>query len=237
MLKLKQIIPGMLASLSFAVIASVEAATVVNLDDDNNVVSIDDLKICISSPDICEKTPEELEENETQIIDSYNVVFPPGRFDLIFADPTQPDFVGSCDNGLCFWGNPVQAALAIMSINQAINELDPVPFDVVGDLVFPPFPAEPTINNFYRVPLNYNESDGLITSRQGTNNDGDPENPWVLDTLRTNPILATPSYAEFQFIGREVITPPAAPGVPEPSSLMGIFVISGSVLMTIKKKN
>ncbi|MDJ0728567.1 MAG: PEP-CTERM sorting domain-containing protein [Crocosphaera sp.] len=239
MLKLKQIIPGMLTSLSFAVVSSVEAATVVNTDSSGNVVSISDLEICISGAEICAKTQEELEENEIKIIDSYDVAFPPGLFNEIFGDPTQPDFMGSCDDGLCFWGNQTQANLAITSINDAINMLDPTPPLVTGELVLPPLPPITQTNNFYRVPLSFDDADNSITSRQGTNNDADPDNPWILDEIVTNSIDTIQFYADFQFIAREIIRPipPDTPNVPEPSSLMGILFTFGSVLMVSKKKN
>ncbi|MDJ0661706.1 MAG: hypothetical protein QNJ42_19800 [Crocosphaera sp.] len=244
MLKLKQIIPGVLASLSFAVISSVEAATVVNLDDNNNVISINDLEICISSPEICEKTQAELEENEIKIIDSYNVAFLLGSFNDVFGDPTQPDFDPSCDNGLCFWEDANQASLPITEINKAINSLSPVPSLIAGEftppLPPPPFPPLDNTRNFYRIPLSFDEVDG-ITYHQGTNNpelaDPNDPGPWISDAVDFNSVLSVQPYTGFEFLGRTIITPPNTPRVPEPSSLMGIFFISGSVLMAIKKKN
>ncbi|MGK7957538.1 MAG: PEP-CTERM sorting domain-containing protein [Crocosphaera sp.] len=246
MLKIKQIIPGVLAPLSFAVVSSVEAATV-NLNDVGNVTSIIDLEVCLSGDEICAKTQEELEENEIKITDLYNVVFTPNEFAEIFEDPTDPDFVGSCDNGLCFWGNPGEASLAITAISEAINgtingngEIPPL---VTGEFTFevpglPPQTVE-LPSNLYRVPLSFDGVDNLITSRQGTNNGDDPENPWILDTIVSNDLNAVDMYADFAFLGREITRPipPETPNVPEPSSLMGIVFMASSMLIAMKKKN
>ncbi|MDJ0599692.1 MAG: PEP-CTERM sorting domain-containing protein [Crocosphaera sp.] len=236
MLKFKQIIPGILVYLSFAVVSSVEAATVVNLDDDGNVTSISDIEVCISGAEICAKTQEELEENEIKIIDSYNVTFPLGSFDDIFGEPTQGDFDPSCDNGLCFWGDDTQASLAITEISNALNSENPIPSLIAGERVnFPPF--LPNTRNFYRVPLSFDATDG-ITSRQGTH-DSEIAEPWILDTLLPNSATSAQPYAGFEFIGRQTILPipPDGPTVPEPSALIGIFFTGSSLLMAMKKKN
>ena len=182
MLKLKQLMPGMFISLSFAMVSSVEAATVVNPDNGDPVMSITGLEICISSDEICEKKREELEQNEIQTIGIYDVVFEYGGFDEIFADPTDPDnpFIPSCDNGLCFWGNPGQANRAIESlkerdengdpimdengesipingsigINDAMNMLDEIPENVFGILELDnPFPPPESIELPFNRPF------------------------------------------------------------------------------------
>lgn len=247
MLKIKQIIPGVLVPLSFAVVSSVEAATV-NLNNDNgNVISIDGLEVCLSGEEICAKTQEELEENEIKIIDSYNVVFTPNQFPEMFGDPTDPGFVGSCDNGLCFWGNPGEASLAITAISEAINGTvngdGVIPPEVTGEFTFeaPPLPPQTITltSNLYRVPLSFDETDDLITSRQGTNNGEDPENPWILDEVIRNDLEAVVFYGDFAFLDREITRPisPETPKVPEPSSLMGIIFMASSMLTAMKKKN
>lgn len=238
MLKLKQIIPGVLAPLSFAMGSSVEAATVVNLDGDGNVVSISDLEICISSAEICAQAPEDLTENK--VINFYNVNFPLGSFNDIFGNPTQPGFMGSCNNGLCFWGNQTQASLAITEMNNAINDMMPIPGDIAGEftppLPPPPFPPLDNRRNFYRIPLGFNGVSS-ITYIQGTNNNENPNSPWVLDTIDSNTLISNQLYADFEFVGQEIITPPTTPTVPEPSSLIGIVFMGGSALIAIKKKD
>ena len=257
MLKLKQIIPGVLAPLSFAVVSSVQAATV-NLDDNGNVNSINNLEVCLSGDEICAKTQAELEQDEIKIIDFYNVTFTLGSFNVIFGDPTQPDFDASCDNGLCFWENEEQAILAIggpeeitneegeveivcvKGINCAINALDPIPSLIAPERAdFPPEPV-PNTRNFYRVPVNFGGLvDGEISYYQGTNNNLDPNNSWALDPLDSNSTTSALPYAGFEFLRTETINPlpPTTPNVPEPSSLMGIVFTVGSMLMAIKKKN
>lgn len=239
MLKIKQIIPGVLVPFSFAVGSSVEAATVVNLDDNGNVESISDLEICISSDEICEKSREELEENEIKIIDSYNVNFPLGSFNVVFGNP--PDI--SCNlaesNQLCFWEDENQAHLPLTEINRVINDLTSTPSLIAGERFdFPDF--LPNTNNFYRIPLRFNGTN-QIEYHQGTYNpnNGDPNDPgpWIIDTIDSNSRTSAQSYVGFEFIGRETITPIPTTRVPEPSSLMGIFFISGSLLMVIKNKN
>ena len=261
MLKLKQIIPGVLAPLSFAVVSSVQAATV-NLDGNGNVTSINNLEVCLSGTEICAKTRPELEQDEIKIIDFYNVTFTIGSFNVIFGDPTGSDFDTSCEsmetNKLCFWENEAEAVLAIggpeeitneegeieivcvTGINCALDALDPIPPLIAPERAdFPPEPV-PNTRNFYRVPVNFGDLvDGEITYYQGTNNNLDPDNSWALDTRDSNSTTSALPYAGFEFLRTQTIRPlpPDTPNVPEPSSLMGIVFTFGSMLMAIKKKN
>lgn len=256
--------PGMFISLSFAMVSSVEAATVVTPDNGDPVMSITGLEICISSDEICAKTREELEQNEIQTIGIYNVVFEYGGFDEIFADPTDGNFTPSCDNGLCFWGNRGQANRAIESlkdiegnsingsigISEALNDTDlvnPTPGLVFGELTLPTFPPAtlPANQPFYLVPISF-DGDMTITSRKGNSD-------WSLESAdETSDVMGDffdpdnngfQPYAHFSFTGmtRQVLPippdPPDTPDVPEPSSLMGILFTAGSMLMAIKKKN
>ncbi len=259
MLKPKQLMPGIFISLSFAMLSSVEAATVVNPDNGDPVMSITGLEVCISSDEICAKTREELEQNEIQTIGIYDVVFEFGTFNEIFDDPTDPGFVGSCDNGLCFWGNQGQANRAIESlkdinddgingsvgINDAMNMLDPTPEFVFGTIEFPndnppPLLVEiPVESQFYLVPISF-DGDMTITSRKGDFGG----TSWGLQSeSETNDTVELEPYAHFSFTGmtRQVLPippePPDTPDVPEPSSLIGILLTAGSMLMAIKKKN
>ncbi|MGB5594794.1 MAG: hypothetical protein WBM62_12265, partial [Crocosphaera sp.] len=83
MLKLNQIIPLVATPLSLAMVSSVEAATIVITDDNDNVTGITGLEICVSGQEICQEAPEDLTENKVSNI--YDVSFSFNPFNSLFG--------------------------------------------------------------------------------------------------------------------------------------------------------
>ncbi|MDJ0508046.1 MAG: hypothetical protein QNJ64_02145 [Crocosphaera sp.] len=278
MLKLKEIIPGIFLSLSFAVLSSVEAATITddNLDSNGNVISVDDIELCFGQFDEtlvlqnnCPQTPQELEDFFNPVIpgaplpdalirDFYDATFALNQFDLIFGDPISPGFNPSECNlsdpdgleGLCFWDDPDAAALVVAQINTAIDNQNPTPALIVGEV---PIPI-PNTRDFYRIAHSVDENDSVI-SHQGRNINGN--NPsWALpesldlniESLR-NPapgvLYPVAMYAQFNFTESDTTNRPEPPEPPEPppitrvpesSSWVGMLFTGVCLIFANKKK-
>ena len=169
--------PGIVISLSFAMLSSVEAATITddNLNDQGYLMSVDDIEMCWTQLEgtqvDCPDTPEEV--TETIIKNLYNATFTFNSFTNVFGDNPiyDPGFTPSeCNdsdpdgaNGLCFWGNSNMARLVVNQINQAIEETNPIAHSVTDGEGFLPFPYQ-----FYLIPYRVNEDDNII-SHQGRN--------------------------------------------------------------------
>ncbi len=260
MLKLKQIIFGASVTLSFAVISSAEAVTV-NFGDPmdpitnkrNNVLSIDDLEICISGVTICQTPNSELTENK--VLKSYNVTFRYGSFTNIFGDPNGMSFTPSCASGtpgvgrgtgLCFWDNAAEATLVQTAINAAINTQAPsLTMPNISALRVPQlptgsgFPFTPDQNNpkqsEYRIPISFNASNNTITYRRSSN---ETNNVWEANTSTVPVGLSNlRMYSMYEFLGETTITPPEPPeppkppSVPESSNAIAVILIGTGMLL------
>ena len=251
MLKIKQIIPGIVISLSFAMLSSVEAATITddNLNDQGELMSVDDIEMCwtqLQGTQVdCPDTPEEV--TETIIKNLYDATFRLNSFTNVFGDDPieDPGFTPSeCNdsdpdgsNGLCFWGNSNTAILVLNQINQAIEGMKPIPKSVTDGEGFLPFPYP-----FYLIPYRVNEEDHII-SHQGRNQNSSEVPSWGATPDGGN--LSKDSftmYAQFNFTGSESLEPletpepPTPTSVPESSSWLGVIVTGLCLILTNKKR-
>ncbi|EAZ91879.1 hypothetical protein [Crocosphaera chwakensis] len=263
MLKLKRVIYWVSTTLSFAVISSAEAVTV-NFGDpmdpitnkQNNVLSIDNLEICISGATICQTPNSELTENK--VLKSYNVTFRYGSFTNIFGNPNGINFTPSCASGtpnlgtgqgLCFWSNQpnnlTEVILTQTAINEAINtqvatnaNVSP-PADIsalrVPQLpVGPGFPFTPNQNNpiddEYLIPTGFNGNITYVRNSNETNGMWEP-NTNTVTVGATNLRM----YTLFEFLGETTIKPPEPPqppSVPESSSAIAVILTGSCILLT-----
>ncbi len=274
MLKLKQIISGIVLSLSFAMLSSVEAATITddNLDGNGNVISVDDIEVCFGQFDgnlelveqkpsnppgnNCPQTPQDLEDffnpadPEAPLPDAlikkfYGATFALNQFNFVFGDPLDSGFNPSeCNdsnpdglNGLCFWGDSDAARLVVDQINTAIDETNPTPELIAGEV---PIPI-PNTRDRYHIPYTVDE-EGTISTYKGRYSSGNSS--WLRDQdeFSRDPapgVLYNPDmFAQFNFADSEITDrpdPPLPTRVPESSSWVAMLV-TGVCLMLIKKK-
>ncbi|MGK7941333.1 MAG: hypothetical protein AB4062_14525 [Crocosphaera sp.] len=279
MLKLKQIIPGIIVSLSFAMLSSVEAATI-NLDDNGNVMSVDDIELCFgefngtlvlveptasNAPgNNCPQTPQELEEffnppdPEDPLPDAlikkfYDATFALNQFNFIFGDPLGSGFNPSeCNdsnpggfNGLCFWDDSDAARLVVAQVNTAIDQTDPTPAEIAGEV---PIPILPNTRDRYHVSYTV-DVEGTIFAHKGRNTNGsDPS--WALpNSLDQNVefsrdpfpgvLYEVDMFAQFNFTDSDTTNrpvPPPTTRVPESSSWVAMLVTGGFLILTSKKR-
>lgn len=267
MIKLKKMIPWVATTLSFAMISSAEAVTV-NFGDStdtminkrDNVLSIDNLVICVSHPTICQTSDDQLTENK--VLETYNVDFLYGTFENIFGadatnnpgcvqqDPDNPIVIDPVDK-LCFWNDITKAKLAQEAMNLAINNQAPAPpGDIVAlrvpKIVFPtniviPAAFANNLNNRteteYLIPTGFNGSN--LSSVRSSN---ETNNMWEPNTDPFSSLNALQMYTLFEFQGSETIAPPTittptTTKVPESSSTIAAILAGVSVLLVKGKKS
>lgn len=131
-------------TLSFAVVSSAEAVTVVIGKEgsspsitDNRIIRIDDLKVCLTGDLI--NCPNNDQVTEDTVVRFYNVIFREGSFSgsefvadsTVFGDPNDPGFNASClettiqvgeEEGLCFWSNQDLGNDILDKTQNAINK-------------------------------------------------------------------------------------------------------------------
>lgn len=239
MLKSRQIVTLAGIALSLGIVHQVQAATVnlvpdkdqVNNPGKMNVRSIDDLAIV--DPNDPRLSDPNVDPKIIGFIDFYNVTFAFEPFNTVFGtppannNPIPPSTPGAspCTVGLCFWSNSARAAIALTEINDEIETVspDPTEISVISGSV-PPIPGlNPVERNFYRVPITFDINNlGLIQAVEGSYNGTE----WI-ETIVGVPSVSptsTTMYASFAYLRTEEVR------VPEPSNLIGIFVIGASLL-------
>ncbi len=270
MIKLKKMIPWVATTLSFAMISSAEAVTVnfgdstdTMINKQDNVLSIDNLVICVSHPTICQTSDDQLTENK--VLETYNVDFLYGSFENIFGadatnnpgcvqqDPDNPIVIDPVDK-LCFWNDITKAELAQAAMNLAINNQAPAP---PGDIFAPRVP-QVTVPGFVPVSIeifkilsdtnNPTDTEYLIpTGFNGSNlssvrSSNETNNMWEPNTDPFSSLNALRMYTLFEFQGSETIAPPTTTTptttkVPESSSTIAAILAGVSVLLVKGKKS
>lgn len=228
----KQVIPLMTSLLTAAIVTPSQAANV-KLDTMGRIISIEDIQLVEGGVEIPGN------DFTFTVTRTYNINFSIGSFIDIFngenSDLSNLDT--SCNlgqsNSLCFWENESQATLLIdqmnATLNNTLNDLNEIPSVIVGTRVnYPPFLDNTT--NFYRVPVQSNQSLNTIVSRQGTY-DSSLAQPWVTDPLIENsPTAAT------MYVGATLTSEEFKAEIPESSNLMGIVVTVGLMILVTRKK-
>lgn len=214
MLKIKSILPLSVMTFSLTAVSPVQAATFIPGEESEFFVG--------------GGSPSQILDLVIPGSGRFNITFEFGSFNQIWGDVNDPrDAQGRRP---AFWQKPSEPAInAVNAVIDFLNTLDPIPTQLVGRnldpvLTEPPFNFVFGANPSFDVPQEPDGMTGNLLFAQGLYSEG--ENNWTNPTaqqLSTIDADTAQLYARFEEI-------------PEPSSVVGIF-LGGLSLLLVKSKS